>query len=137
MELLPLEPPELSVAVVNDVNVDRSDGDVKRSRDAARTARWSPTTSSSSDDGVDELRLRPDKVLLCRRRAPIEGSSRESATFLRFEELLLELGFDPCLLLTTLVADDLVDRRGLSICLSLEVRIGAIVVSMRGSCFPM
>lgn len=39
VELLPLEPPEVSVAVVSEVTVDNSDGDVSRSFAAARTAR--------------------------------------------------------------------------------------------------
>lgn len=39
VELLPLDPPELFVAVVRDVIVERSEGDVKRPRAAASTER--------------------------------------------------------------------------------------------------
>ena len=59
VELLPLDPSELFVAVVRDVSVEMRDGDVRRARAAAAasTARWSslsPSSSSSDEEEDDE-----------------------------------------------------------------------------------
>ncbi len=55
VELLPLEPLELFVAVVNDVKLEIMDGAFKCPRAAASTARKSSGFSSSSSDESEEL----------------------------------------------------------------------------------
>jgi hypothetical protein len=85
VELLPLELPELLVAVVNDVSVEIRDGDVRLALAAARTSWWSSITSSSPDDELDESPLGCDTVRRCLCWVLPEESSRE------IEELYLEL----------------------------------------------
>jgi hypothetical protein len=92
VELLPLELPELLVAVVNDVSVETRDGDVKRPLAAAasRTVRWSSITSSSPEDELEDSPLGCDRVRRCLCLV-LPGYSSREARCLEFEALLLTL----------------------------------------------
>jgi len=90
--LLPLELPELLVAVVNDVSVEIRDGEVKLALAAARTSRWSSITSSSPDDEPDDSPLACDSVRRCLCRPLPEESSREiDVVYLELVGLVLAL----------------------------------------------
>jgi hypothetical protein len=96
VELLPLELPELLVAVVNDVSVEIRDGDVRLALAAARTSWWSSISSSSPDDELDESPLGCDTVRRCLCRVLPEESSRDLelvGLVLALLELLLALLF--------------------------------------------
>ena len=115
VELLPLEPPELLVAVVNDVNVEITDGDVKRPLAAARTSRWSSFMPSSSVEELEEATLRFDCVRRCLFRTPLEESSREAGRVMRLEEEVFDLSL-VTFLLTLLLGAPLLDLFDLSFC---------------------
>ena len=92
VELLPLELPELFVAVVNDVSVEIRDGEVKLALAAARTSRWSSITSSSPEDEPEESPLGCDSERRCLCRVLAEESSREGGMiYLELEVLVLAL----------------------------------------------
>jgi hypothetical protein len=120
VELLPLELPELLVAVVK---VEMTDGDVKRPLAAARTARWSSFRSSSSDDESDSALLL-DRVGRSLRRTSLYVSSFEVVAWLVRETF----SFVELLLLTLLEAC-LCDFFDLLLCLSSEDRAEAILLS--------
>lgn len=88
VELLPLEPLELLVAVVNDVKLETIDGAFNCRRAAASTARKSSAFSSSSSEESEELWPRPDLVRRRLCRSALDGLSREDGGAVRLDELL-------------------------------------------------